>query len=637
MQKESLPFGKWPSEIAATDLANRQMTTAIAARNAHLIAIQTKPLENGRVGLVRLSPQGEVVDLVGKTCNLRTRIQEYGGQGVMVVGDSCYFVNFSDQDIYEVTNIYGTPDQARRITHAAETRFGNLIWDHRRKLILAVSEEFTKETQHPLAKIVSIDPQSGDISTLVSGFDHFNSLAVNSGSNRLVFTAWDFPNMPFFQASAYSVVLDEQEKTRSDCQPVSAWDAEECVCNVMFDAQDRILFVSDRDGLWSLYQSQAGGQAEKISDVDGELGHPPWMLGIDTVWDVGDGHLLAICIKDADEKLIRIERRSGKAEEIAGVQGFASGLVIDDVSHQIYFTSCSHNAPPEIVSLDLKTLDLSTYFKSEELSEFSAASASQAQHLAYPTKDGSIAYANFYEPLNCRYQGPNGEKPPVVVMVHGGPTAHSNRHYKSAVQFWTTRGFAVLDVNYRGSTGYGREYRHKLIGTWGLFDVQDCIYAVKHVVSEGYCDPEKVAIRGGSAGGYLVLATMAFYPDTMKVGANYFGVSDIRLLAEETHKLEAFYPFALVGSENLDDPVYKERSPSFVLDRIDRPLIIFQGADDKVVLPNQSELVVAALKKNGIPCEYHLYEKEGHGFRDAKNILDSMNRELDFYIEHLKL
>jgi dipeptidyl aminopeptidase/acylaminoacyl peptidase len=387
-----------------------------------------------------------------------------------------------------------------------------------------------------------------------------------------------------------------------------------------------LYFVSDRTNWWNLYRWR-DDRIEPVHARAAEFGAPQWAFGMSTYAFVSARQIACAYSEHGQWWLGLLDTRNGDLEPIAlpysaiqSVRATAGGVV---------FLGASPSAPSAVVSLDLTTR------RAEMLRRSSTATVNEAyisrpELVEFPTEGGKTAFGIFYPPQSADYIGPEGERAPLIVRSHGGPTSSFVPAFNLATLFWTSRGFGVLEVNYGGSTGYGREYRERLKDNWGIVDVDDCVNGARYLVSHGVVDGARLAVTGGSAGGYTTLAALAFR-DAFKAGASHFGVSDLGALARETHKFESRYLDGLVGPYPEREDMYRARSPLFAADRISVPVILFQGLEDRVVPPNQAELILAALRTKGVPVAYLAFEGEGHGFRRAENIKRALEAELDFY------
>ena len=476
----------------------------------------------------------------------------------------------------------------------------------------------------------AVDLATGGVSVLTQGYDFYSTPRLSPEGGRLAWLAWRHPNMPWDGCELWLADLD-QAGAISNAR-LLAGGPEESIVQPEWAPDGSLCFISDRTGWWNLYRLRAPfeGDAEAVAPMAAEIGGPQWVFGLSWYGIDADGTIVAIVHREGRDELWRIpagEERSAAVIEVPQVE--LHDVVVRD--GRAAFVAGRPEEPAGIVLLEL---DISEWQYVRRSSEDipNPATISMPQHIEFPTTDGLTAHALFYAPTNQLYEGPPGELPPLIVMSHGGPTSHTSSALSFDRQVFTSRGFAVVDVDYGGSTGYGREYMRRLDDAWGIVDVDDCINAARYLAQQGLVDPKRLAIRGGSAGGYTTLCALVFH-DVFAAGASYYGVGDMEALARDTHKFESRYADRLVAPypERLD--VYRARSPIHFTDRIDCPLIVFQGLDDMVVPRAQAEQLVAALRERHIPHTYLPFPGEGHGFRNAANITRALEAELSFYAQ----
>jgi dipeptidyl aminopeptidase/acylaminoacyl peptidase len=428
-------------------------------------------------------------------------------------------------------------------------------------------------------------------------------------TDRIRFVSWDHPNMPWNDTSLIECRFDTATGT---CEPASVLAADASFMQPIDDA-----VISDRSGWWNLWNIDDDGE-RPITDGDDEIGGPAWVFGLRDHGRLADGRRVWATGGTLHVDDVATDTGAAHLEQLA-VEGTTVTAIVR-----------STERPPTIVRFDADDPTRREVVVDHAPLPIDATDISRPERIEYPTAGVATAYGWYYPPVNSAAVGPAGSAPPLIVMIHGGPTAGARPWFSLNYQFWTTRGFAIVDVDHRGSTGYGTEFRNLLDGNWGVVDIEDCVAAAEHLAAQGLADRDRMTIRGGSAGGFTVLGALS-HSDTFAAGACSYGVADLSLLAADTHKFESRYCDRLVGPWPEARDVYEARSPINHLDRFETPLIVFQGLDDKVVPPNQSEMVVDALRAKGIECEYHAYEGEGHGFRRADTIVHQMNAELAFY------
>ena len=611
-------YGAWPSPIDAALVAGARTGFGnLRAAGDALFWLESRPNEGAHATLVRHC-RGTRRDLVPKGFDARSRVYEYGGGAFCVGSTHAYFVNNRDQNIYAVALEPGADDSSRAMPTAITNsdsgeRFGDLWWDG--KTILAVRERH-RASAEPVHDLVRVRVESGQVETLHQGRD-FYAAPRPSADGRLAFLVWDHPNMPWDGTEL--VVAGYGDSGLRDATVVAGGATESIAQPQWCDA--RLLFASDANGYWNLHAYDDAG-VRPIAPDTAEHAGPAWQLG-DSHYAVTDrGHAVARRVQDGIPSLVVVDLERGCISPLHDARASYSSIVATPGG--VAFVAGAANAPPQIVELDLRSRQLTTIAAGGALN-VPASVLSEAEPIAFRTPTGE-AHAFFYPPRNGERKGLADELPPLLVTTHGGPTSSASADLSWRAQFYTSRGWAVVDVNYGGSTGYGRAYRERLRGAWGVVDVQDCVACVRHLVAAGRADPNRVAIRGGSAGGYTTLAALTF-TDVFKAGASHYGIGDLAALDRDTHKFESRYVGTLTGGGD----AVRERSPINHVDQLRCPVIFLQGADDKIVPPSQAEAMRDALAAKGVPVEYLLFEGEGHGFRRAENIRRAIDAEHDFF------
>jgi dipeptidyl aminopeptidase/acylaminoacyl peptidase len=623
-QPQVAPYGSWKSPITSDLIvAGTIGLEQLAVDGAALYWIEARPSEGGRNVIVRRTPDGRTADVTPAPFNARTRVHEYGGGAYAVRGGTVYFVNFADQRLYR-QEAGGPPVP---LSPAADLRYADLVVDPRGRL-LCVREDHTAAGREPVNTLVSIPLDGGGPGqVLVSGNDFYSSPRLSPDGRGLAWLTWNHPNMPWDGTELW-VGGVHADGSLGPAERVAGGPAES-VFQPEWSPDGVLHFVSDRTGWWNLYRWQQGA-AVPLCPMAAEFGKPQWFFGQATYAFDPVGNLLCTYTERGFWKLARLEKESGRLRLLDTPYPevtWSSNLKVTDGG--LLLIAGSTTAAPAVVRVDLATLQTEVLRHSSDIS-VDAGYLSVPQAVEFPTANGQTAHAFFYPPQNRDFTAPAGERPPLLVRCHGGPTAAMDAILRLDYQFWTSRGIALLDVNYGGSTGYGRAYRQRLSGRWGIVDVDDCVNGARAVVERGLADPARVAIRGGSAGGYTTLSALTFR-DFFRAGTSYYGVSDLEALAKETHKFESRYLDGLVGPYPGRADLYRERSPIHFTDRLSCPVILFQGLEDKVVPPNQAELMVAALRRKGLPVAYVPFEGEQHGFRRAENIKRALDGELYFY------
>jgi dipeptidyl aminopeptidase/acylaminoacyl peptidase len=615
------PYGSWRSPITAEMLVAKSVRFYdISLDGETLYWSESRPEEQGRYAICRRLPDGKIEDVLPAPLSARTLANEYGGGAFLAADSVVYFSNYADQRIWRIA-----PGQTPEpLTPEGKLRFADYVLDAPRNRLIAVCEDHTIDEHEPANRLVAVNLADGAVATLVEGADFYSSPRLSPDGRQLAWLAWNHPNMPW-DGTELSVATIADDGTLRPARVVAGGD-DESIFQPEWSPNGMLYFVSDRTNWWNFY-TERNGQVVSILPMEVEFGQPQWVFGVTIYGFEPNGRLLASYVQDGAWRMMLIDPSSGKWHDLE--------LPITDVYNLVVGKGCAFafvsfaDRPDALVRIDLAT---STYETIRSSSPVIADSAytSVPQSIEFPTDDGKTAHAFYYPPVNRDFRGPDGEAPPLLVMIHGGPTAATAPRYRLATQYWTSRGFAVCDVNYGGSTGYGREYRNRLRDGWGVVDVADAANAALHLARQGKADPTKLLIRGGSAGGYTTLACLAF-TDTFRAGASHFGISDLALMVRDTHKFESRYLDRLVGRYPEDEAIYRARSPIYHLDKFNEPVILLQGLEDKVVPPNQAELVLASLKERGVPVAYVPFEGEQHGFRRAENIIRAQEAELYFY------
>ncbi len=634
---DEIPYGCWPSPITPEMLTQGAVGLVDVwvspwGGAPATVWLESRPSEAGRLQLVAIGPDGERRDLLPMGFSARSAVHEYGGGAAWVEHGTAWFVNWSDQRLYRLeaggAPVALTPEPAvpRALRYADIRRSPDGGW------IVCVRESHREVSPSDPAtgsaadaavvnEIVALraDEPSEPV-VLFSGSDFVAAPRFADGG-RLRWIAWDHPDMPWNDTVLHEAPFDVSSGRIGP--PSRLADG----ASMMQPVGDHV--ISDRSDFWNVWRiggdDAAAAEPRHVCPVVAEMSGPAWVFGERDYVVAGDGR-----VAFAVGSTVHV----GPAAVATAAAGF-DHWVLDGSEVTAIARFVDRDA--EIVRFDLADPAGWTVVVPGRVLPLGSDDLSRPEAIEYPTAGGeAVAYGWFYPPANASVRGPHAERPPLVVMIHGGPTSESVPFFALAKQFWTSRGFAVVDVNHRGSTGFGRQFRDLLDGAWGIVDVEDCCAAARYLAALGLVDPTRMVIRGGSAGGFTVLAAMAF-ADVFAAGASSYGIADLAVLAADTHKFEARYCDRLIGPWPAVRDVYEARSPIHHLDAFDRPLIVFQGLDDMVVPPNQSEMIVAALRAKGVECEYHTYAGEGHGFRKAETIVDSLTAELDFYRRVLRL
>jgi dipeptidyl aminopeptidase/acylaminoacyl peptidase len=585
------------------------------AVDGRLYWLENRPEQQGRLVAVTGDAQG-FRELTPAGFNVRTRVHEYGGAPYAVIGQTLYFANFSDQRLYAQTG-----DGAPVALTPAGYRYADLIGRPGGALI-GVREDHTDPADVKNA-IVALSGEPGDAGRVLFGGSDFVAYPrLSRDGRKLAWMAWDHPNMPWDDTALY--VADIDGEALSNIEQVAGGIGESAM-EPTWAADGTLYFISDRSGFWNLYALR-DGKAQPVLAKDAEFAGPLWGLGQSNVLLLDDGRVIAIYGDAAGDHLLVIA--GAEVREVP--TGFATLAALQKVDERtLALTVGSALDTGALVTVDIETGAV-TLIRRPAPSAVPAGYVSVAQPITFSTAHGLPVHALYYRPTNPDFAAPAGEKPPLIVQAHGGPTGQASASFSLANQFWTSRGFAIVDVDYGGSAGYGRAYRQRLNDKWGIVDVEDVIAAVKHLAAQSMIDPNRTAIHGGSAGAFTVLAALS-QSDVFKAGASFYGVADLGALARDTHKFESRYLDNLVGPWPAAKAIYDERSPMNHLDGFRTPLILFQGSEDPIVPPNQAHMILEALRKRQQPVAYIEFAGESHGFRRAENLIAAKEAELYFY------
>lgn len=616
-------YGFWKSPLTS-DLAAAESVRLgePALDGGDIYWLEGRPAEKGRSVLARMAPDGSCADVSPPPFNVRTRVHEYGGGAYAADRGTVFFSNFSDQRIYSVAP-GGRPEP---LTPERPWRYADFAVDRPRGRLTAVREDHSDPSREPVNAIAAIplDPNAQQ-SVLVSGADFYSNPRLSPDGGRLCWLEWRHPNMPWDGTELWTADF-APDGSLADRRKV-AGGPRESIFQPEWSPDGQLFFVSDRNGFWNLYRESPSGVAA-VHEMEAEFGLPQWVFGMRTYGFIGGGRLICAYARSGQWSLARIDPAAGGFEpietpytDIEGLQALGGAAV---------FRGASPSEPAAIVKLDAASGETERLRSAAALPDGLRPYLSIPRSISFPTDGGREAHAFHYPPRNPDFEAPPDEKPPLIVMSHGGPTAAASSALSLSKQYFTSRGFAIVDVNYSGSAGYGREYRERLNGNWGAADVADCANAARRLADQGLADRERLIVKGGSAGGYTTMACLAFR-DVFAAGASSYGVSDLEALARDTHKFESRYLDSLVGPYPEARQTYVERSPIHAVDRLSAPIIFFQGGEDRVVPPDQTETMVDALRAKGIPAAYLLFEDEQHGFRNGENVKRVLDAELYFY------
>ncbi|HWH24235.1 MAG TPA: S9 family peptidase [Candidatus Limnocylindria bacterium] len=636
-ERSVLPYGSWPSAISV----EMSVAGSIALREPLLDGgdvywIEGRPAERGRQVVVRWDGRA-AQDVTPAGFNARTMAREYGGGMYTAHSGTVYFANLEDGRLYAQVG-GGTEGQPAPITPAGPFRYGDLHFDPGLTRLLAVREDHAGAGE-PTEAIVAIEPGSGATTVLVEGRDFLSSPRVSPDGRRLAWLAWDHPNMPWDGTELW--LADIAGDAVADPRLV-AGGRDESIVQPEWAPDGALVYVSDRSGWWNLYRQLIGadgwpgGEPIALAPAEAEFAGAQWVFGMSWYGIGADGSIYAIARSGGLDTLWRMGAGDGQPARLDVPDEVIAALRVD--GQRLVYVGGTSAEPRAVVAYDLagdgSLAERRVLRRAAEI-DLGAEHFARPESISFPTTGGATANGLYYAPTNPACAGPDGERPPLVVMSHGGPTSSASRGLDLETQLFTSRGIAVVDVDYGGSTGYGRQYMRRLDGQWGIVDVDDCLNAARFLAARGDVDEQRMAIRGGSAGGYTTLCALVFH-DVFACGASHYGVGDLEALARDTHKFESRYLDRLVAPHPAGREVYRRRSPINHLDRLSRPLIVLQGSDDRVVPVAQAEAIVAVLRERRIPHAYLLFEGEGHGFRQATNMIRAIEAELSFYAQIMR-
>ncbi|MDT7807275.1 MAG: hypothetical protein QOJ70_1088 [Acidobacteriota bacterium] len=625
-QPQIAPYGSWKSPITSDLIVSATVGLGqIALDGREVYWVELRPSEGGRNCIVRRSPDGRVEDVTPEGFNARTRVHEYGGGDFAVREGAVYFSNFTDQRVYRQRTL--TAPQP--ITPENNFRYSDFVIDVRRGRLFAVREDHTIEGSEAVNTIVSLgtdgDGNEDGGRVVASGNDFYSSPRLSPDGKRLAWLTWNHPNMPWDGCELWVGELDEEGAVVESRRVAGG--ARESIFQPEWSPSGTLYFVTDRGGWWNISRVGDDGGVEAVCEMEAEFGLPQWLFAMSTYAFATDERIICTYTRGGNWNLATLDTRTKRLETF--------DLPYTDITYvranesRAIFRAGSPTVRAAIIELDLATSETQVLRRASDV-VVDDAYISTPRAVEFSTEGGRTAHAFFYPPNNPDYAAPEGERPPLVVKCHGGPTAATSSTLRLDTQFWTSRGIAVLDVNYGGSTGFGREYRLRLNGEWGVVDVDDCVNGAKYLIERGEVDGARCVITGGSAGGYTTLNALTFR-DTFRAGASHYGVSDLTVFVGDTHKFESRYLERLIGPYPERADLYRERSSINFTDRLSCPVIFFQGLEDKIVPPNQAELMVEALRRKKLPVAYVAFEGEQHGFRKGENIKRALDGELYFY------
>ncbi|HKE60252.1 MAG TPA: S9 family peptidase [Pyrinomonadaceae bacterium] len=621
---EISPYGSWKSPITSELIVSESIGLGQPSFDQDDIYwVESRPVEGGRNVIVKRARDGASTDVNPKPFNARTRVHEYGGGDYKVHEGSVYFSNFRDQRLYRQT----PPSEPVPITPEMDLRYADACINKKGERIICVREDHTRPGVEATNTIVSLSLEGNDDGGLIlaAGNDFYSSPKVSPDGSQVAWLTWNHPNMPWDGCELW-VGSFAADGSLTSSRKVAGGLAES-IFQPEWSPDGTLYFASDKRGWWNLHRLSLDGATECLLERNSELGMPQWVFGMSSYAFFSADSIICSHVDQGVSRLTTFNTRTGKVAEINS--SLTDIQYLRAANGYAVFRAASPTTAAAIVRLQVESGTFETLRRSNNL-DLDASYFSVPQAIEFPTGEGLTAHAFFYPPRNPDYQAPANELPPLIVKSHGGPTAAVTTAQSLSIQYWTSRGFAVLDVNYGGSSGYGREYRERLKDKWGIVDVDDCVNGARYLVQRGVVDGARLVITGGSAGGYTTLCALTFR-DAFKGGASHFGVSDAEALARDTHKFESRYLDGLLGPYPERRDIYYERSPINFPEKLSCPVIFFQGLEDKVVPPDQAEKMVEAIRVKGIPVAYVAFEGEQHGFRQAKNIKRALDGELYFY------
>jgi dipeptidyl aminopeptidase/acylaminoacyl peptidase len=626
MARTTAEFGSWISPIGTQLLTAKTVgLSEPCIQGENSFWLESRPWEKGRSALVTRDAQGRTRDILPKPINVRTRVHEYGGGSYLIHGDWVYFVAFDDQRIYRQSLSDARP-LPEPITPEGPWRYADMCMDETRSQLICVREDHSEAHEEACNEVIAIalDKTDTPLTVLCSGNDFYSNPRLSPNSEKLSWLTWQHPNLPWDETECWLADIDASGQL-SNAQCVAGGAGKQhSIFQPQWSPAGELYWVSDENNWWNIYRLRQG-KVEQVTSLEAEFATPQWVFGMSTFGFMDNDTLLACFTQDGLWQLATIDTQNLNLNIIETPYVDISALHCQ--SGKAIFIGGAHKDFEEIVTY--QSGQISTLVRAGD-NPPAENNLSSAQAISFAVTEDESAHGFYYPPCNANFSAPENDLPPLIVLCHGGPTGATSSALSLKIQYWTSRGFAIFDINYRGSTGYGRRYRDRLKKNWGICDVEDVCAGARYLVEKKLAHPDKLAIKGGSAGGYTVLAALTF-SDVFNAGASHYGVGDLESLAKDTHKFEARYLDQLIGPYPEQQEIYHARSPINSIDQLNCPVIFFQGLDDKVVPPNQAEAMVAALNAKHIPCAYVPFEGEGHGFRQGPNIKRALEGELYFY------
>nr|WP_258405114.1 prolyl oligopeptidase family serine peptidase [Shewanella psychrotolerans] len=613
-------YGSWRSVVTANDVYGpSDNITALQSVNDAIYFTQSDAEQEGQVALYRMKNGDNVVQVIDASFDVRSRVHEYGGAPFLGIGQSVFAVNYVDQRVYRIA-----PNQQPVAITPEDTRHADCVSFPKGSRVICVREDHRHQTL-PKASIVALNLNFvNEGQTLVSGKDFYAAPRISPDNKQIAWISWQQPNMPWDNTELWMADIDAEGVLTNERQLLKGYQG--AITQPLFSPSGELFFIADFDNWWNLYRVKPDGSPEKLLDMGAEFAVPDWYLGNHNYAFESDSKIVAGYMSKGITSLIRIDIDTGTFESIAAE--FAQVKQVIKAADGIYFIGNKVTPEKGIYRVVGRGVE---WVYEPKIPVMKPDFISRSETISCPLDQSKqTVYGYFYGPMNPHFISPNDQRPPLIIMLHGGPTASASLSFRRDIQFWTSRGFAVLDLNYRGSSGFGREYRQSLYGLWGQADVEDAVQAANYLVERGWVDGDKLAIRGTSAGGFTVLSALAFY-DTFKAGVVYSGISDLDSLDKNTHKFELGYLDQLVGDLKPGSALYRERSPLYHLDDLKEPLLLIHGMQDLLVPPMQSLAIFNAVKQRGVPTALLRFEDEGHGLQKPRNQIAALEAELSFY------
>ena len=624
MTKPSISaYGSWTSPITPSLISQSAKTLGqICLDGSDIYWTESIPSDGGRIAIMKCDENHDYSLITPSPFNVRSTVHEYGGGSYTVSDETIYFSNYTDQQIYKHTQ----GSQPYRLTNTPTSRYSDYTVDRFRNCLISVTEEHLEDSPEPINTISMVDVNTGIVRPIVYGSDFYSNPRLNPSGTLLAWLSWNHPNMPW-DGNQLWVATINTDGTLGQKQMLSLGESDS-IYQPEWSQDGSLFFVSDRTGWWNIHKWD-GSTTINLTPIQAEFGKPQWVFGSATYGIMSENLIIASRTINGRWGITTLNPNAGTLSELDSKFPEMGRGDLKVNAFSLVMEASAPTTPMSLIKYDFESRSWNT-IASSNTANIPTEYISQPVQIEYKSKTGYISYANYYSPTNPDFQGPPNTSPPLLVKSHGGPTQAAQVGLDYNIQYWTSRGFAVVDVNYSGSTGYGTEYRNRLKGEWGVLDVQDCIGAALYLSGQGLVDKNKLCISGGSAGGYTTLSALTFH-NVFAAGASHYGVSDLIGLAEETHKFESRYLDQLVGPYPSAHDLYVRRSPRYHINQLNCPIILFQGTEDRIVPQSQSDLMYQAVLSRKIPVSYLLFEGEQHGFRKPETIQRVLEAELYFY------